>query len=53
MPLNMTKCQTTEQEERYPSCDECGTMFASPYDLERHMKNGCPTEEETDESDAM
>ena len=53
VPLNMTNHPTTEQEERYPSCDECGTVFASLYDLKRHMKNGCPIEEETDESDAM
>lgn len=25
---------------------ECGTIFASLYDLQRHTKNGCPKEEE-------
>jgi hypothetical protein len=28
-------------------------MFASSYDLQRHIKNGCPMEEDTDENDTM
>jgi hypothetical protein len=40
-------------EKAYPTCVECGTMFASLYDLQRHIKNGCPMEEDTDENDTM
>ena len=40
-------------EKVYPACVECGTMFASSYDLQRHIKNGCPMEEDTDENDTM
>ena len=28
------------------SCVECGILFASPMDLARHCKHGCPEEEE-------
>lgn len=40
-------------DEKYPSCAECGTMFASSYDLQRHIKNGCPMDENSDENDTM
>ena len=38
-----------ESEERYPSCSDCGTMFATSYDLQRHTKNGCPMDENKEE----
>lgn len=46
-----TRNVQTREIERYPSCIECGTMFASSYDLQRHTKNCCPMEEE-EEDDA-
>lgn len=49
-PLDTRNVQTREIDERYPSCSECGTMFASSYDLQRHAKNGCTMEEEEDDA---
>lgn len=49
-PLDTRNVQTREIDEKYPSCSECGTMFASTYDLQRHTKNGCPMEEEEDDA---
>uniref|UniRef100_K1R313 Uncharacterized protein in xynA 3'region n=1 Tax=Magallana gigas TaxID=29159 RepID=K1R313_MAGGI len=49
-PLDTRNVQTTEIDERYPSCSECCIMFASSYDLQRHTKNGCTMEEEEDDA---
>lgn len=49
-PLDTRNVQTREIDEKYPSCSECGTLFASTYDLQRHTKNGCPMEEEEDDA---
>ena len=43
----------THSDEKYPSCAECGAMYVSSYDLQRHVKKGCPMEENSDENDAM
>jgi hypothetical protein len=40
-------------EKVHPACVECGTLFASSYDLQQHIKYGCPMEEDTDENDTM
>jgi hypothetical protein len=45
--------RSTHPDEKYPSCTDCGTMYASSYDLQRHVKNGCPMEENADDNDSM
>ena len=49
--LDMKKMFVVPREpgERYPSCSDCGTMFATSYDLQRHTKNGCPMDEDKEE----
>ena len=37
-----------ELEEKFPSCSECGTLFSTSYDLQRHARKGCPMEEQSD-----
>jgi hypothetical protein len=49
-PLNSGNTPTMEIEEKYPSCVDCGTMFASSYDLQRHTKNGCSMDLEDDDA---
>jgi hypothetical protein len=40
-------------DERYPPWFECGTLYASSYDLERHVKHGCLMDENTDNDDTL
>ena len=35
----------SKPEEKFPSCSECGTLFSSSYDLQRHARKGCPMEQ--------
>jgi len=32
--------------EKQPSCVDCGLLFSTPFDVQRHAKRGCPFEEE-------
>ena len=32
--------------EKQPSCVDCGLLFSTPFDVQRHVKRGCPFEEE-------
>ena len=52
-PLDMRKMYAVPRvpEERYPSCGDCGTMFATSYDLQRHTKNDCPMDENQEDQD--
>ncbi|KAK3104596.1 hypothetical protein FSP39_005849 [Pinctada imbricata] len=31
-----------EEKDKTPSCTDCGIMFNTQYDLQRHIKKGCP-----------
>ena len=50
---------TLDQIKTLPSCSECGVLFSTLYDLQKHVKKGCPMdvgnesleEGDTDESD--
>jgi len=38
-----------DKKEENPSCIDCGLLFSTPFDVQRHIKRGCPfSEEETD-----
>ena len=51
--LDMKKMYAVPREpgERYPFCGDCGTMFVTSYDLQRHTKSGCPMDENKEEDD--
>ena len=44
-----TRTAYSDMRYMYPSCSECGVMFVSSYDLQRHAENGCPMEMDTDD----
>ena len=49
-PLQLsTRTAYSDKRYVYPSCSECGVMFVSSYDLQRHAENGCPMEMDTDD----
>jgi len=36
-------------EKQNPSCIDCGTLFSTPFDVQRHIKRGCPMDENAPE----
>ncbi|KAK3087786.1 hypothetical protein FSP39_010583 [Pinctada imbricata] len=40
-----------EEKDKTPSCTDCGIMFNTEYDLQRHIKKGCPMNEDDDSND--
>ncbi|KAK3106066.1 hypothetical protein FSP39_011921 [Pinctada imbricata] len=34
-------------KKEHPSCSDCGIMFGTHYDLQRHIKKGCPMDEDS------
>lgn len=36
-------------EKRNPFCLDCGTLFSTPFDVQRHIKRVCPTDENAPE----
>ena len=43
---NISKMDTNQMYKVNPSCMDCGLLFVSPMDLQKHMKRGCPEDEE-------
>lgn len=35
-----------------PACIDCGILFQSPFDVQRHMKTGCPMQEDDDSNES-
>ena len=46
--MNTTRHQIPDQLNTFPSCSECGLLFATLYDLQKHVKRGCPMDEDSD-----
>ena len=49
--LNSNEMYTARQEipnelNNLPSCSECGVLFSTLYDLQKHVKRGCPMDED-------
>ncbi|KAK3103663.1 hypothetical protein FSP39_020841 [Pinctada imbricata] len=38
-----------ETDSKYPSCSDCGVMFGNQYDVQRHVRRGCPIYENSEE----
>jgi hypothetical protein len=36
-------------EKQNPSCIDWGTLFSTPFDVQRHIKRGCPMDENAPE----
>lgn len=36
-------------EKQNPFCIDCGTLFSTPFDVQRHIKRGCPMDENAPE----
>ena len=47
--INMEK---QKQFIQNPACIDCGILFQSPFDVQRHMKNGCSMQEDDDSNDS-
>ena len=41
--------QSVNMEKQNPSCIDCGTLFSTPFDVQRHIKSGCPMDENAPE----
>ena len=37
--------QSVNMEKQNPSCIDCETLFSIPFDVQRHIKRGCPMDE--------
>ena len=46
--VNMDQPKYSSMEKK-PHCNDCGIMFDTPYDLQRHVKSGCPMDESMEE----
>ena len=52
-PFSSNEMHTERQEipnqlNTLPSCNECGVLFSTLYDLQKHVKRGCPMDEDDD-----
>lgn len=47
--INMEKQKQLMQNS---ACIDCGILFQSPFDVQRHMKNGCPMQEDDDSNES-
>jgi hypothetical protein len=41
--------QSVNMEKQNPSCIDCGTLFSTPFAVQRHIKRGCPMDENAPE----
>ncbi|KAK3108257.1 hypothetical protein FSP39_004278 [Pinctada imbricata] len=48
---NYNQRRRYEEKNEHPTCSDCGIMFGTTYDLQRHIKNGCPMNEDDDSND--
>ncbi|KAK3092415.1 hypothetical protein FSP39_002547 [Pinctada imbricata] len=44
-----TRDSGMETDPKYPSCTDCGVMFENQYDVQRHVRRGCPMYENSEE----
>ena len=40
--------ETPDHIKALPSCSECGIIFSTLYDLQKHVRKGCPMDEDLD-----
>ncbi|KAK3105883.1 hypothetical protein FSP39_007749 [Pinctada imbricata] len=45
----ITRDSGIETDSKYPSCSDCGVMFGNQYDVQRHVRRGCPMYENSEE----
>ena len=46
--IHVTGLQSPDRSNTFPSCSECGLLFSTLYDLQKHVKRGCPMDEDDD-----
>ena len=46
--IHVTGLQPPDRSNTFPSCSECGLLFSTLYDLQKHVRRGCPMDEDDD-----
>jgi len=53
VPHSENNSQSVNMEKQNPSCIDCGTLFSTDFDVQRHIKRGCPMDENTPKAKRM